>query len=188
MRPRYSTSGIVLSRTPLVEGSALLFLLTEEFGLLKVRAQGVREMGAKLSGAVQTLSESEVILVRGKEVWRLSGALLSRSWARALSKENRKRAGRVGSLLLRLVQGESHDQALFHIYKAFLEALSRLDEKDSDTAELISALFILRTLGFDAGEVPEGEDLFSKESLARVEGNRKVYIARINNGIAISGL
>lgn len=188
MRPRYSTSGIVLSRTPLVEGSALLFLLTEEFGLLKVRAQGVRELGAKLSGAVQTLSESEVILVRGKEVWRLSGALLTRAWARALSKENRKRAGRVAGLILRLVQGESHDQELFHIYRAFLEALSQLDEKDSDTAELICALLVLRTLGFDAGEIPEGKELFATETLQSVESNRKAYIARINNGIAISGL
>lgn len=188
MRPRYSTGAIVLSRTPLAEGSALLHLLTEEFGLVRVRAQGVREMGAKLSGAVQTLSQSEVILVRGKEVWRLSGALLVTPWARKLNKENKKRAGRVAGLLLRLVQGESRDTELFPIYQAFIEALSRLDEKDSDTAELIVALLILNSLGFYAGDVPEGAEVFSPEALNRVDKDRKAYITRINNGITASGL
>ena len=51
----------MLARTPLAEASASLLLLTEEFGLARARAQGVRKPGAKMAGALATLAESDVI-------------------------------------------------------------------------------------------------------------------------------
>jgi DNA repair protein RecO len=183
MRPKYGTPSIVLARTPLAEASALLYLLTEDFGLLKARAQGLRKSGAKLAPALQTLTESDVMLVRGKDAWRLSGAILAKDWPRTLSASARARAGRTARLLLRLVHGESTDTELFSIFKGFLEALPTLSEAQADAAEHLVALRLLRELGLDAGEIPSGY-----ESLENGETQKRDLIIRINRGIAASGL
>src|SRR6185437_8331917 len=187
MRHKYSTETIVLSRAPVAEESALLTLLTREMGLVRARAQGIRKPGAKLASALATFAEADAILVAGKEGWRVSGALLRENWFRALPRMARLRAGRVASLILRLVHGETPDPALFDTFKAFLSALAEFPESLHDAAECLAALRVLSALGLDAGELPD-DGLFTKESLALVSENRSAYISRVNRGIAASGL
>ncbi len=188
MRPKYDIQALVLARTPVAEASTLLHLLTSEFGLVRARAQGLRKPGAKLAGATQTLSEFEAILVRGKEVWRLSGATLTRNRFRELSSDARARAGRVAKLILRLVHGEMRDKALYESFMAYLCALPTLSSAKADAAECVAVLSILRALGLDAGTIPGGEHPYREESLDEVEKNRRQYILRINHGITASGL
>lgn len=177
MRPKYATPAIVLSRAPIGEASALVTLLTPEFGLVRARAQGVRKSGAKLSAALTTLSELEGHLLFGKEGWRLSGATLVEGHFSRLSPAARVRVGRLSTLLLRLVHGESREPELFDAFRDFLIALRFPDEESQDEAECLAALRMLNALGLDAGEVPE-----------RIGEDRKGIIARINKGIAASGL
>jgi len=189
MRPRYSAEAIVLARSPLAEASALLYVLTHEFGLVRVRAQGVRKPGAKLAAAVQTFTESDMILVRGKDGWRLSGAVLAHDWFATLPAGARSRAGRIARLLLRLVHGETSDTASFYIFRGLLEALPMLSEPEADAAETLAALRILRALGLDAGEMPGTTDTdYTKETLATVVAERRVFVMRVNRGIEASGL
>lgn len=188
MRPRYSAEAIVLARSPLAEASALLYLLTHEFGLVKARAQGVRKPGAKLASAVQTFNESDVILVRGKDGWRLSGATLAANWFETLPAPARARAGRIARLLLRLVHGESSDTASFYIFRGFLEALPTLREPEADAAETLAALRILRALGLDAGDIPGAEGDYEPKTLAVAMQGRRDFILRVNRGIEASGL
>jgi len=188
VRPRYSVSAITLARTPHGEASASIALLTNEFGLIRARAQGIRKSGAKLASALQTLAESEAILVRGKDGWRLSGAMLSSNRFSELSPLARLRAGRVGQLLLRLIQGELRDPDLFETYRAFLSILPSLTEEEADAAETLMALQMLRMLGLDAGELPEGAAVFGEGARRKVQEERRSYILRINKGISASGL
>ena len=119
----------------------------------------------------------------------MSGALLRDDWFGALSRDARIRAGRVASLLLRLVHGESPDAAIFDSFKAYLEALRTYPEASYDAAECLAALRLLSLLGLDAGEVPGKPDaLFAPESLTSVTENRSTFVARVNRGIAASGL
>jgi DNA repair protein RecO len=187
MRHKYPTEAIVLARTPLAEESALLTLLTRDVGLVRARAQGVRRQGAKLASALQTFSESEVILVAGKEGWRVSGALLRESWFRELTPEARVRAARVATLVLRLVHGESPDPALYAIFAEFLSALSCEPEALHDAAECLAALRFLAALGLDEGGLPSG-GAFSEATLSEIARDRVSYIKRINRGINASGL
>ena len=194
MRHKYATTGIVLSRAPIGEASAFITLLTPDLGLIRARAQSVRKPGAKLAAALQTFSESDVIVVRGKDGWRLAGAILGRPWFSELTLPARLRAGRTTSLILRLVHGESIGEtsatALFSIFFDFLTALTRLeDDAEADAAECLAALRILRVIGVDAGDIPGGETGdYSSETLSPVTANRSDYIVRINHGIAASGL
>ncbi|MDE1966429.1 MAG: recombination protein O N-terminal domain-containing protein [Patescibacteria group bacterium] len=186
MRHKYQTEAIVLARYPVAEGSAHCVLLTPELGLIRVRAQGVRKSGAKLAAALATFAECDAIVLRGREGWRLSGAVLKENWFSRMNPSGRARAGRIAGLLLRLVQGESADPALYRTLADFFEALGRLPEEEHDAAETLAALRLVAALGLDAGALP-AEGAYDSSAL-RALGERGNVIARVNRGIAASGL
>ena len=180
MRHKYDTRAIVLARQPLGETTALLTLLTPGVGLVHARAQGVRRPGAKLAAACATFAENGVVLVRGREGWRVTGAVLIEDWARRLARPARSRAGRVVGLLLRLAPHDIHDSALYGIMLDLFAALTRLPLAEHEPAEVLAALRLLAALGLDAGAIPS--------DLAEIARDRTTYIARVNHGIEISGL
>jgi DNA repair protein RecO len=189
MRHKYTTTAFVLSRTPIGEASAFITLLTSDLGIIRTRVQGIRKPGAKLAPSLQTLSETDVTLVRGKEGWRLSGAVLVRPWFSTLERNPRERVGRTAGLLLRLVHGESIDPSLFSIFSSFIASFENGSEEEWDAAECLAVLRFLQILGLDAGVIPEGLlGGFGKESLNEIADDRQTYILRINRGIAASGL
>ncbi len=195
MQYKYKTRGMVLSRSPLGETNAFVTLLTPDLGLVRARAQGLRRPGAKLAASLATFSESAVVLVRGKESWRVVGAVLEENWfIRMQHPAPRARAARICGLLLRLVAGEAHDSTLFPIIRDFFEVLSTLpfgspDAGDAhEAAEVLAALRILSALGFDAGEIPNGSSAFAPVLLAEITKNRTQYVTRINHGIIASEL
>lgn len=189
MRHKYETCGIVLSRSSVGEASSFVTLLTSELGLVRVLAQSVRAPGAKLASALATFAESSVVLVHGRDGWRLAGAVFEENWFVRLRDMNaRKRAGRVSGLLLRLVAGEAQDPALFSIMRGFFEALAELPSEVHEDIEILAALRILSALGLDTGELSDGTSAFIPDVLAVVAKDRAGYISRINHGIEASGL
>lgn len=189
MRHKYETRSIVLSRTSLGETNAFVTLLTPELGLVRARAQGVRKSGAKLAAALTTYAESDVVLVRGREGWRLAGAVLEENWFKQLQNAAaRRRAARVSGLLLRLVTGEAYDPSLFGMLRGFLGALSELPEHTHEAAEMLVAIRMLAALGLDVGSIPGSVSEFTIPVLAKVTEDRVNYVARINRGIDASGL
>jgi len=184
LHPRYTFDEFMVG-----EANMLVTLLTPDLGLVRARAQGLRRSGAKLATSLKTFAESDVVLVRGKDSWRIAGAVLVEDWfARLGGAEPRMRTGRICSLLLRLVAGETHDPALFTIIRGFFDALATFPEVLHESAEILAALRVLRALGLDAGEISSAEPAFAPELLAEVTKNRTSYISRINNSIDASGL
>ena len=188
MRHKYETRGIVLSRAPSGETNAFITLITPELGLVRARAQGVRRSGAKLAAALATFVGSELVLVRGREGWRIVGAVREENWFARLPCAARPRAARVTGLLLRLVAGEAHDPALFPVVHGFFQALTELPEDAHEAAEVLAALRVLRALGLDAGEIPGDVSAFTPSVLAEIGAKRTNYVTRINHGITASGL
>ncbi len=189
MRHKYNTRGIILFRKLTGEANEFVTLLSPELGLLRARAQGVRQSGAKLSSALVTFAESDFILVRGKEGWRVTGAILVNNWFTCLSlPASRMCAARISGLLLRLVVGETLDKDLYPTFLEFLSALHTFPEEMHDAIEILAALQILSALGLAEGMLSTERILFSKETLLLLSKNRARYIARINKGIVASGL
>jgi len=190
MRHKYDTRGLVLARMHAGEANTVVTLLTPDLGLVHARAQSLRKSGAKLAPGLTTLAESEVMLVRGKEGWRIAGALLGENWFMRLgSVSARNRASRVSGLFLRLVAGEMQNPDLFSIMKGFLEALATLPEDQHEAVEILMVLRTLAVLGLDAGDIPGDDEIsFAAPVLADVLDARAGYVARINTGIAASGL
>lgn len=189
MRQNYATPGIVLGRRPVAEESILLTILTKDLGLIRARAQGLRKPGAKLAAALQTLSETDVTTVAGREGWKLSGAVLKRNWFHALGKEERDRASRVAALVLRLVPGEEADPELYRLFAAFLLSLTSAPPESREALECLAVLRILSALGLDSGDLPGTPDEpYGVEALRQIYARRAAYVARANKGIAASGL
>ena len=186
MRHKYATRALVLARSPLGEANALLTLLTREVGIVRARAQSVRRSGAKLSAALATFSESDVVLVRGREGWRLSGAVLGEAHFRALREAARAIAVRFVGLVVRLAPSDTPEPALFALVEQAFIALAHAPPTQYDAIECLAALRLLALLGFDAGAIPEGG--FSDDALAEVAAHRRAFIARVNRGIEASGL
>ena len=189
MRHKYETRGIVLARTPLREANVSLAVLTEDLGLVRAHAQGLRKTGAKLAASLATFAESSLVLVRGKEEWRVAGAVLERSWfAEFAEADARRGAARVSGLLLRLVAGEGHPE-LFAVIAGFFGALAALPRDSREAAEALAVLRILSLLGLDAGEVPGGVGGdYAPEHLAAIAADRGTFVNRVNRGIVASGL
>jgi recombinational DNA repair protein (RecF pathway) len=180
MRPKYKTRAIILARHSLGEANLLITLLTEDLGLIRARAQSVRYSRAKLAAALATLAESEVLLVRGAEGWRIAGATLIESHFQQLSPAARNRVARIAGLYLRLVSGEVADPRLLTSLRTLFHTLSAAPEDEHDAAEVLAALELLAALGLDAGALPA--------SAVEVAHARRDYIARVNRGIEASGL
>ena len=187
MRHRYETRGIVLSRVPSGESSALVTILTPELGLIRALVSGIRAQGAKLAPALVTLAESSFILVRGKDSWRVAGAVCGENWCEELSPAARVRAARISGLLIRLVAGEAEDRELFPVVRSVFEALKSTHESSHEDIETLGALRILSALGLDESSALEGHAL-TEQVLAEVHASRASYITRINRGITASGL
>lgn len=186
MRHKYRTRGVILARAPSGEANVSVTVLTEDLGLVRARAQGLRRPGAKLAAALATFAESDLQLVRGKDSWRIAGALPIENWfGRLPSPAARERAARLTGLLLRLA-GEAGDEALYGMLTGFFNALSARPDAEHDAIEIVAALELLRVLGLDSGDAPL--DAFSPEALALASQERAAHIARINRGISASGL
>lgn len=179
MRHKYHTTALVLSRAPLGEANVLVTLLTEEVGLVRARAQALRKPGAKLASALATFAESEVVLVRGAEGWRVAGALLKENWFGQMGSAARTRAARISGLLLRLLPGEAIDPPAFTVIRDTFTAFATEPESLYDAIECRAVLSLLSLLGLDAGDIPD---------LIEMSRERSPFIARINRGIALSGL
>jgi DNA repair protein RecO (recombination protein O) len=190
MRHKYQTRGIVLARSSSGEANTFITLMTPSLGLVRARAQGLRRSGAKLAAALSTFVESDVVLVRGKEGWRVTGAVPSENWfIRMQHMAARARASRISNLLLRLVAGEvQEEQVLFAIITGFFDALATLSEEAQDAAEVLAALRILAALGLDTGDIPGEPASYTTPLMETVKQHRAEYIVRINRGIAASEL
>ena len=188
MQHKYRTEALVLGRYPVKEHDAQVVLATEDFGVIRARAAGLRKSGSKMAAGLQTLTESNVALIRAKDGWRLAGAVVLTHWAEALPRDARSRFARLTELTQRLSHGEESEPRVYAELVAFVHALSGLPEDAQDAAECLAALRILHILGHDAGELPGGFADYSETSLAPFTDDRKAYITRINHGISVSGL
>jgi recombinational DNA repair protein (RecF pathway) len=190
MRHKYHTRAFILARYPSGEDSLAVSLLTADFGLITARAQAVRKRTAKNAAALQTLCQSGIGLVRGKEQWRVASVVLERAWFPDLTPAARERAGRITALVLRLVRGEAPDPAVFRIFETFLAALESASGELQDAAEVLTALRLLHALGLDAGALPGGTEFgpLTLELLAEALAARPDLVKRVNRGIAASHL
>ena len=190
----YETEGLVVGHRNLGEANRLYQILTADFGLINVLAQGVRRDRSKLRYHLQNFSFAHLVLVRGREFWRLVGASELES-LKSLSKETAVFLRKLALVLQRLVQGE--DPHSF-IYQDLKQASLLLIESDQQSAQKLANLEIfilarfLTQLGYLAPSA-ETRDLLASSSfswleIGQMENFRTALIKQINQALVMTQL
>jgi DNA repair protein RecO (recombination protein O) len=147
MHQIYQTEGIVLKSFDFSEADKYLLILTRDFGLIKTAAKGLRKVSSKLRYSLQEFSVSQVSLVQGRSIWRLTNASCESNLFFDLGKNKDKLivVRSVLDLLTQLLSGQEKNEDLYILVK---EAFSFLGQNDFSTKELsgFESLLVLRIL------------------------------------------
>ena len=148
----YHTDAIVLGGTNVGESHRLISIFTRDVGFVRAMARSVRTEHSKLRFCLQDFSRAQVSLVRGRQVWRITGATEHYNVYHLLSNDHEKIVllTRIRSLLNRLLHGEEKNEYLFNVTAVFFDALrdNKLSANNLTALELITVLRILNSLGY----------------------------------------
>ena len=146
----HTTRALILKSRGEGEGHKILHLLTEDLGALTAHAQSVRVLKSKLRYHLQDYTLARLSLVRGKAIWRVTGAeTLSRTHTRLA--HSRAITARLCSLAYELTLPDDPHTDLFQDLFSLVEYLS-VDDASRRTlaphAELLTLLRMLARAGF----------------------------------------
>lgn len=179
----YTTRAFVIEQYGVGEADMLCELYTEDFGLIRAKAQGLRNEVSKLRYSMQTHALCVVSLVRGHTQWRLVGAL---SLAAAPTTRSALFA-RIAKLTTRLVNGEEKDIQLFSILHE-VHTLAHAQEVPQHT-ELLMVCKILIALGYVRKDlIPEGESIQSTMLESFMSAHRSDILKSVNDALQHSHL
>lgn len=152
----YHIDAFVIGDVNIGESHRYVSLLTKEIGTIRAMVRSVREERSKLRYSLQGLSRANVSLVRGRKVWRVTGASEQYSVYRSLTSDREKLllAVRITNLLKRLLHGEEKNEYLFSTVEALYVYLmtQEASKEKRNAAELITVLRILYSLGYFSDE------------------------------------
>lgn len=180
----YTTPAFVVHSIPQGEASKFLLLFTRDFGMIGATAQGIRLANSKLRYHIQDGGYSNISIVRGKEVWRVTGAhSLSDSKANIMHL-------RILKLLKRLLHGEEKNEDLFNIINEIYN--SDIETSDFENVECLSVLRILNTLGYirntEQIKALLQDNKISRDFLDSISNNKADIVKIINNALLESHL
>lgn len=190
----YHTNGFILSSINKGEANKMLTIYTRELGLVRAMVQGIRLHKSKLRFALQDLSHSNIDLVRGKDIWRITTAsnINTFPYARA-SRSSLLIIARVSKLIERLCDGEQSNEKIFD---DFIESLYLLDNvnmknRSREALELHLVLRIMNQLGYIGESDMLRDYLDGSIDLNRTEillEKKKFIISHINKALNESQL
>ena len=180
----YTTKAFIIHSSSHGEAGKFLLLFTHDFGMIGAVAQGIRLSRSKLRYHIQDYSFTNISIVRGKEVWRLTGAygLVDEIKPNILHIKILK-------LLKRLLHGEEKNERLFIIIEELYK--SKIKEEDYDNVECLTVLRVLSALGYindkNLSIFIENNDI-NKELIDKIKENKRIIINTINNSLKESQL
>lgn len=192
----HKTLGFMLSSRDAGEANQSVQLFTEEVGMLWVVVRAAKKVESKLRYHVQPFSWGAYSLVRGKEVWRLTGAKEIENYFFTLRGDRTRLLvlQRYTKLLRRLLAEEVAHPELFQLLQDGLVLLKDRTLSGEQIANL-EYLLVLRTL-LMLGYVGEHKVLhdvltpspITPDMLARISPLRKAAALEINRALRESQL
>ena len=150
----YTTECIVLGSYDSGEANRYISLFTKEIGLVRAVARSIREEKSKLRYSLQSFSFTDATLVRGREVWRITGAQERYSLHKELKDKREKLfvVTQILNLLQRLVHGEERNDYLFNTLNNGFEFIkeNKLNKESLKNFEHLIVLRIVYSLGYIA--------------------------------------
>lgn len=182
----YSTRGFILGSAPIGEASKIYHLYTEDFGLILAKAQSVRLVTSKLRYNLEEYSFATFSLVRGKEIWRLTGAGEKIHYPRFA-----RIHARVLNLVRRLVQGEEKNPRLFSALLFMMQGIDSEALEDMQAFESLVLIHVMSSLGYIDAQALVGMERDREPSLLdldSVKAKKKEIVSGINKALKESQL
>jgi DNA repair protein RecO len=185
----YNTQGIILDSFGIKEADKFFRIFTRELGLIEATAQGIRKIESKNRYGLQDFSISDISLVRGREVWRITNVIPQENLFAVFNvnfvvgKINGKFETllNVFSLLKQLIHGEERNENLFDLIIDGIDFLKNNDLKNNnlENFEILMKIKILYNLGhFDKSEFVDLLDKNLSLDLVEKTGLEKEKIKR----------
>ncbi len=175
----YTTEGIILGSHHSGEASKLYYLYTKDFGLIFAKAQGVRLLDSKLRFNLEEYSLATFSLVRGKEIWRITGVT-----EKIKDEQHVLVYARVCTLVRRLVQGEEKNELLFDVLRYMFYIRDSFSKEQAVAFESMMLMYALRVLGYlDSDRIvvlPPAPDI---SVLPLIMEKKREVIAEINKAL-----
>ena len=146
---KYTTEAFVLTDYEQGEHDKVFKLFTREFGMLYALAKSVRKLESKLRYHLDTSKKISVTLVKGKEVWRLTGV-------ESLG-ESSKNTAIACQIVERFVRGEGAQKKLFDHVSEF--SLLKDETLPRDVGMLALYYVLLVDLGYADGSLGGAKDI-----------------------------
>ena len=185
----HTTHALVLGSAEVQDADKLFWLLTEDLGLLFASAKSIREETSKLRYALQDLAQPRVSLVRGRGLWRLTGA--EEHEAQPLVGKDAQAFGRIAALVRRLVPTDEENTQMYMVVRNARDELIQ-NQNEKELVEQITVGRILHQLGYLSCTEPYRGIIdvmhFDNDVLTRGSALQQQLIHDINTGIAESQL
>lgn len=179
----YTTPAFVIHSTPHGEAGKFLLLFTKDFGMIGATAQGVRLSKSKLRSHVQDFSFTNISIVKGKEVWRVTGAHEIAHVRKTVVHL------KILKLLKRLLHGEEKNEKLFEIIEKLYE--TEIEEMDFELVECLTVFRTLNRLGYINNKNFSGfleNDLINNDIISGIRKIKPKIIVIINSALKESHL
>ncbi len=147
---RYTTRGIILSRTDYGEADRILSFLTSDHGKVRAIAKGVRKSQSKLAGGIELFSVSDLTLIIGRgEINTLISSRLVRHYGNIVKNIERTN---LAYELLKNINRATEDEPEAAYFKLLDQSLAAIDDPQLDL-NLTKLWFDMQLLKL-AGHIP----------------------------------
>ncbi len=194
MYAKHHTRGIILSSKADGDYDRVAYIFTQDFGLLRAKAQGVRRLGSKIASGVQDFSHGEYSLVHGKSGWRLVSARAEGNIFEDLRGEKAKLevVAKLFLLIKKMMGEEEPNNELFLVVINFIGMVRSVDLYTLPGLECLVILKVLYHLGYMNNDpefsLPLASVVISEEEVKRVLPKRSFLISVINDALRASHL
>lgn len=189
----YQTRAFIIGGVNSGDANRFVDIFTREIGLVRAVAQSARRERSKLRYSLQNYTVGQVSLVRGRDVWRVTGAKEEWNVYHVLrgNVEKLLLLGRISSLVSRLLTGEEKNEELFDVITAFLSFLSEtpFDDRNLKGVEYMTVCRMLHCLGYLSGTHDFLHTTsYTDEMIETVLASEKEFIRDINHALKESQL
>lgn len=149
----YHTEGYIIDSSASGESNKIFTILTHELGTIIATAQGVRKLQSKLRYSLQDLTFAKFALVRGKEIWRITGAeKIINIYDKKIPVQIKQSLARVLTFIKRLSPGEALNKKVFEEFSSLNNVLTSskiiIDHNDLIAIENLAYLRIAHHFGY----------------------------------------
>ena len=144
MEETFQIKAINLKRNPFREYDSKIVVYSQEKGKLELIARGTKKISSKLSGHIEPINESDIMVVRGKQFDYAGSAVCRNSYINIKTDfEKIQTTGQIFKIVIELVKFEYIDKDIYSLLKEYLETVN---DKKNINLNIVKNYFILKLL------------------------------------------